>query len=516
MATYGHTTAKSQKTQWAHLRKFAKYLRAAGCNELSSLPSGVLIDYRNWLAMEKLALSSADCAFRTARAMLSYCERSASHVLNGEMKLSILGFGSGETRHRESIPDQEVKKILSCCYGEIERIEQRLKFGRILVSGGAPDNENSEKSKLISELLDLGKGVLPTQVEIFRARRNLKRRVLAHGGLRVLAGLLWLCTDDLLPFYLALLIQTSGNASSMKEIERDCIRSHPVRSDLERIVWKKRRANREQWVDMPVGRKWSAANIVRRLRVLNEDLIPRCPVYDRDKLFLAYRLDKCLPGFPSDSRLVVLKNEFADRHGLPNFTFSSIRRAGARAHHKATGDTRVAQKRLNHTSLRTTARYLDANELAETHDRIIRGYQGMLLRASIGLTETSSGSGSAVVEMPAPAETVFGFGCVNPFAGLAEGSKPGVLCMQFQKCAVCPGAIIPLDDVTVVARLLAASCALEDARERALKEGWMPRFLKLYEPTREILSGEILPAVTETVRRLATEKMDKSRIPRLE
>jgi hypothetical protein len=88
--------------------------------------------------------------------------------------------------------------------------------------------------------------------------------------------------------------------------------------------------------------------------------------------------------------------------------------------------------------------------------------------------------------------------------------------LQFQKCATCPGALIPLDNVEVVGRLLSAFAALGNARERAIKEGWMLRFKAHYETTWQVLAEEILPAVSEDIKQRAMQLVDERRIPSLE
>ncbi|MFL9914121.1 hypothetical protein PQR75_01675 [Paraburkholderia fungorum] len=515
---FGHTSEKSQRSTWTHLRKFCQFLREGGSSGVIPLSASVLVDYHQWLVESVLAPSSARTAFSVAVAHIGYCERNYPLILSRRTKFNVEGFAVSTENHRTTLTDSQIKTILVCCQNDMEQVENRLAVGRAIREGGANQSDDCAKSKIIAELFDLGQGRLPSAEAVVKAKNNLKRRVWAVGGLRKITRQVWLCTDDLIPFYIAMLIQTSGNATSIRDLERDCVRPHPIRDDLERIVWQKLRAHKEQWLDIPVGRGSSAANIARRLRRLNEDLVPHCLPRHKDKLFVAYRIDECVPGVPSVSSFNVLREEFVKRHDLPRFTFSSIRRAGARAHYDVTNSIQAAQARLNHVSIRTTSRYLDMEKVVDAHDRVIHRYQGLLLQASLGSerSEDSNLDEHRATSADARAETVFGFECKDPFAGLAEGSKAGSLCMQFQKCATCPGAVIPLDDVVIVARLLAASSALEDARERATQEGWIARYEKLYEATRQILNNQILPAVGESVRTHALAKVDSRRIPRLE
>jgi hypothetical protein len=85
--------------------------------------------------------------------------------------------------------------------------------------------------------------------------------------------------------------------------------------------------------------------------------------------------------------------------------------------------------------------------------------------------------------------------------GIGKGAKKGQLCEQFHRCATCPGALIILDDVRIVARLMRAHNELLVAKQRSLAEGWWPRYEVYYLPTLKIIETEILSAVTEDVKK---------------
>jgi len=74
------------------------------------------------------------------------------------------------------------------------------------------------------------------------------------------------------------------------------------------------------------------------------------------------------------------------------------------------------------------------------------------------------------------------------------------LCEQFYRCATCPGALIVLDDVKIIAKLLQARKDLLEAKERAVVEGWWPRYETYYLPSLRILETEIVPAIASDLR----------------
>ncbi|AET88012.1 hypothetical protein BYI23_A001740 [Burkholderia sp. YI23] len=520
LAVFGHTSTSSQRATFLQVAKFAQFLNDSELSLAVPLPWDTLPRFRRWLAWSRLNSTSAGSVLNTITALLAYCERSCPNILAADVRLKIEKFRPAPVRHYEALSEEAVKIILKCCHRDIEEIEERLAPTSVMranfrAAWATVEGGEGGDADLIKTLLLLGNGFPPTLDVIAASKGNLKRMVGNLGGLRKLYRRLVPFYDDIFPFYLAVLIQTSGNPASIKNINRDCIRQHPLRDDLERVVWDKPRARREQRVEMPINRPWSAANIIRRLCALNECVIPMYVQRDREKAFLAFRFTRREIAIPELSGFERLKDAFEKRHGLPNFTLSSVRRAGAIAHYRARNRIADAQMRLDHQSLQTTSLYLDGNQVGDAHDEVIHHYQGLLMRACLK-SDCATSSSSVTGEGERYAETVFGFTCADPFAGLAEGSQRGSRCLQFQKCATCPGAVIPLDDPTIVARLLTAYSALEDARARALQEGWMPRFDKLYETTVRVLKNDILPAITDAVRQLAERKVDKRRIPRLE
>ena len=115
-----------------------------------------------------------------------------------------------------------------------------------------------------------------------------------------------------------------------------------------------------------------------------------------------------------------------------------------------------------------------------------------------------------------PADTLFGFKCKNPFAGIAPSTLPGSLCIKFTGCATCPGSIIPLDDPVVISRLLKTLEQLRLTKIRAIEQGWIERYLSIYEPTQKILEETIIPKVTSSVKAKAQLLMAGHSIPYLE
>jgi hypothetical protein len=83
---------------------------------------------------------------------------------------------------------------------------------------------------------------------------------------------------------------------------------------------------------------------------------------------------------------------------------------------------------------------------------------------------------------------MFGFGCTDPLAGTAPGTRRGELCTHFMGCFTCPNAIITPDPATL-ARLLQAREHLRAASPALHPARWQT----FYAPQLRILEEDILP-----------------------
>jgi hypothetical protein len=416
-----------------------------------------------------------------------------------------------------SLPAPILKQILAACYAEIEQIEARREVGDRILFGTFTDANDTELSDLLLTLLDVGAGEIPSYKQLHDTDWRLLRRTSSAGGVRYLNSLLALAAEDVLPFYIAILTQTSGNPDSILKLRRDCVVSHPLRKDLEQIIWVKNRSGREQRADFPSSRSWSATTLVRRLLSLTKNLPKQATSNDEEKLFLC-RTGPQKYGVITKANIYLQLENFIKKHSLPKFSLRELRRAGAVEHHKAAGTLEAARVRLNHVSTATTGLYTNTADLSGRHDQIIRHYQGEIVRASRGEQAISNRAQQTIKSLSSnqSGDTLFGFHCKQPFAGTFPGTQAGRLCMNFAGCAICPGALIVLDDPTNIAKLISASRALDDAYERSIREGWSRRFNSLYAPTRNILKVELLPTIAPEILSIAIPLVSSTSIPHLE
>jgi YD repeat-containing protein len=407
--------------------------------------------------------------------LVEWCLRNEPRVVaNGVTTMVPTLYERVPQEPRPAVPEDVVKRVLAACYKDIEETERKLELGRHLGKQGAQPGDD-EQAQAVHQLLIATRGKIP-------GRRDLNSRqtllVDAAGGLREVTRYLRLTAPQVFPFYLAILAQTGANPMALRKLRRDCVNPHPLVSHLERIVWDKPRAGKEQYVDFPAGKTWSAPSLVRRLVALNRTLVSAADSGDRQYLFLTQGTSASTATVLSWAYIHLLLDKFIAKHDLPSFDLAGFRTHVAKAHHVEAGSLIAAKERLNHAEVSTTVRYTPLGDRAAKHDQTMVAFQGRLVREARG--EQSRWTSDGSVKKGGAHETLFGFRCSDPYEGRAPGSVAGKLCQQFQKCATCPGALIPLDDTRVVAKLLATSRHLEATGLRAKKEGWWERYCAVY------------------------------------
>lgn len=518
-AEFGHNEIETQKQAHRCIRKFILFLQECGRHHDVPLPSTVCIDFHQWLIATGLKSSTAQSIQNVVISILRWCDRNIKEIFSACPDFIVPGFIREAPSKRREFTSDFVKKVLDACYGEIEKVEARIEYGARLTAGDSSNEEDGELlAGVISDLLKIGQGFIPSQKLVNRSGLGLSRRVAACGGLRHIRSLLHVTVPDILPFYLAVIIQTGGNPSGIQEIKMDCIKRHPLRDDLEFLDWDKPRARREQRVDFPRAKRWSAPNIIRRLLKINENLRSRCHEGDCRSVFLSIDLngvDKAA-AVPSVQSLHNYLAAFIGRHGLREFDFRDWRCNVAREHRKAAGSIEAARKRLNHGSAGTTSLYVNTQNFESFHYRAIAEFQGQLIR---GPYVKANRAVAEVVENDRAekrAGTVFGFECRDPFSGLDGVTSAGSRCLNFTRCSTCPGSLIPLDDPEVISRIWGAKLAIEEARDRAVRQGWLSRYEKLYAATLKIIEQEILPVVSSAVLSRAKATVKTHHVPYLE
>jgi hypothetical protein len=508
---YGSLVIESQSIAWKSCKRLAEAIATSNGCAIQRLPKDAISKLRDLLVERGIRANAAQVQVNICVQFVEWCLRNEPLVVaKGAITTVPTLYERLPKTSRPAISEHLVKKVLAACYEDIEETETRIGLGRRLLDDGAKPTD-SEQARAMHQLLVATGGSIPLRKGL---TRRLALLVHAAGGLREITSYFRITASRLFPFYLAILAQTGANPMALRKLKRGCINSHPLVTHLERVAWDKPRAGREQYVDFPSGKAWSAPNIIRRLMALNDPLVKVAHASDQEYLFLFQKAGASGASLPCWGSLHILLESFIAKHGLENFDLAGFRTHVGKAHHVAAGSIDAAKERLNHSQVRTTVGYTPLNDRASFHDQQIIAFQGRLLREARG--EQTRWEGRLLAKKCRPQETLFGFHCADPYEGLLPGSVPGKLCLHFSKCATCPGALIPLDNVRVVAKLLATLQHLQVTASRAKKEGWWARYCEVYKPTQEILLKELLPAVSDAVLTKAKNFVLTESLPHLE
>ncbi|RAR67095.1 hypothetical protein C7401_102523 [Paraburkholderia unamae] len=516
IASFGHTALDTQQRVFHALEIFAESLIASGYAGEPKLPARSGHIFSVWLDNSRLG-SSAQQNLTMVVKLLKWCQRNVPEILSPKLSLVIPRIRAQWDGVREIVDPETLKKILRACYDDIEIAEIAVARGRALRTGENLAEEDELAHANIKILLDLGNGFFPRQEQIRASLPHLRPFIHKWGGEGAMGKLLWVNWEQVFPFYLAILIQTSANAGELPSAQRDCVVPHPLRADLECITWLKNRSRKEQHAEFPVGRKWSAPSLARRLMELNGELVADAIPSDRNSLFVCMSPKFRTIRVPNKSTLNDALADFIKRHNLPPFQLKNLRGSGAVLSYKEGRSIEVPRRRLNHASSETTTIYCDPEHLGDHYDLTIRRFQGEFVRVAQESISTNRKPPVKARQHPkTQGETLFGFACKDILGGLAPGAKVGEVCTFFTGCVTCPGALVLVDDPSVVAHLLESLDALEDARIRSISEGWWERYELLYEPTRVILVSEIFPSISEGVVRIARGLVSRRLVPFLE
>lgn len=485
-ALNGGRSFETRNQSRRHIKTFARFL--VETKILIPFPNDVLLRFKNYLKTLNYSPRYTAQIHQCCLRVLRWIERNTTDVVHRlQDNLSARIYQPRTKVLPSNLQSLEVKAILRAAYRDIDEIE--AKFNSVWQS---IENGSHEHLSLIRDVLHEGmRPPLKRQRELGGA---LHGRVGRNGGLRALRVMLFPTAADIFPYYIAILCQCSANPMAIRHLRRDCIVSHPLRVDRERIIWDKPRAGYEQKADFNVKRPYSAPNLIRRLIRLNARLSSAMDERDKELLFLAYGSAGIT--VPSWQAIHDLHQAFIAKHELKPHFLKDFRKAGAELHAVAAGTLLRAKSRLNHQSVQTTRGYVAPGVLAELHDDRISMHQSRLHEMTGGIKQALSDQTGIAHE--GSAETVFGFTCKDPWAGVQKGQE-GKRCLKFTGCATCPGAVVTLDDVNVVARLLAAVAQLTEAKLRATKEGWLDRYNVLYEATLNIIEVDLLPKVSAPI-----------------
>jgi hypothetical protein len=497
----GHFGIRSERSicsLWFDIKTFARFARESGAlSGVADLHRHLLVRYIEWLNGQCRADSrpwTKACRARTyttLRTLLQWLERCRPGLIASiEYPFNPFPWRNRDGQSRSAIPPGELRAILKACEADIAEMRARREAATTQRSGA--DDTLGTLAGLLQHIHRHFGGIVPNARELARPdRRPLRLALVRFGGMKQVEPYLYPRAESLLPYYLAILIHTAGNPDPIAELRCDCLQALPLLDDRQALVWFKPRAHSLQRRTFSTTDRFAPPALVEEILLWSERLRALAPAPLRDRLFLFKGL-RGVSALSSGTAKSQLK-AFCARHGLPGFALAGIRPGVLSSFYRASGDLGRTAAVANHATLAATVRYVDTPQVQAQHRARIADLQN----AFIGHIEQPRVTGAAAAPgscerkaVPPAGEVVsmFGFGCTDPLAGTAPGTRRGELCTNFMGCFTCPNAIITPDPATL-ARLLqarehlrAAAAALHPARWQAF-----------YAPQLRILEEDILP-----------------------
>jgi hypothetical protein len=503
----GARTPRAIRHAWRWVRVFARFTSETNAiRGVADLDGLLLVRYVEWLGHQRSAIGepwgkvSRSSAYTVLRKLLQWIERCRPGLVKPiDYPFNPFPWRNRDSRHRRRLTPQQLRAILRACEEDIRRLRGVRHTLTVEPSTDASDavRPSPPLSRLITDLDGRFDGILPPAVALMsRAHRALLEQINACGGIEYVSNCMYPTSDAIMPYYISILIHTAGNPQAIANLDRDCLQSLPLLTDQEILLWNKPRAGVVQRRSFRRTAPLEPPALVRELIEWTRRLRPRAAHPQRDHLFM-YKSSQGVTTL-SSANLIHMRRRFGARHGLPDFQLASIRPSVLTTFYRATGDLTLVRAIANHAHLSTTVAYVEGPVVnAENQARVAtlqHAFLGHLDKAADGepdvpmVTSVGIGQPPSVRDIP-PGSVVsmFGFGCTDPFSGIAPGTRAGELCTNFLGCLTCPNAVLG-GDARTLARLIQARHHLQAAATQLHPARWDA----IYAPQLRILEEDIL------------------------
>jgi integrase len=513
--TQAAASADTLRHFWRGLNVFARFVREEyGIGSVRDLNTEMVKRYLGWLDRQTTRKGQPWAAvvrrneYGKLRTLIHWTKRQHPERLPARLDFPHNPYPLADTKQqpRQRLSEAQLKAVLRACYEEIDAGWALFEKGRALLRalevGEAVDDV--QFAELLRKVRAVGGGLMPSQGTLLK---NGIPQVLIteYGGTRTIAQSLQITSAIIAPYYVAIAIQTAANPEPLRWLSRDCLVPHPLDEHRKIVDWLKaktgRYRKRVQRRSFDCRLVYAAPNLIEQVLAMTEPLRSHTPLKHRDKLFL-FQSEKnrgvgviVVPTLVSaikrfvgrSNKRIAIWNRAAPpdrrRELLPDFAAAFLRGSVATAHYRASsGDLLAVQRLLNHADPVTTELYIAGPEAERLRQRAVAELQELML----AWVRDGSSQGGAEASGGGEPASAFSHTCLNPLAG--PDTAPGRVCPRFGGCLNCPGLVIPVN-ADSLARLLAAKCRFEEARDRIDPARWQ----LLYAPSYRALVDDILP-----------------------
>jgi hypothetical protein len=498
---------------------------------MADVDTNTLNAFIGWLNRQPIGKGSRHGIWSAFKQLVAWLQRHRSDLVHPDLELPFNPYPrrNAEAQSREALSKAELAAVLAAARTDIDASWRMFEKGRAALTrvdcqAIAAENDfrrlNLDDLGVLLALLTGRYGGLLPPVSVTLAKgtglRPLESAIRDRGGRSVVVNFLHATPETIVPYMIAIAAQTFANPEALRLMRRDCMSEHALLEGRTVITWTKGRSNRPQRRSFLRDKSFSVPNLIDRVLLLTEPLVPHVPSSKRNLLFLSGNVT----GSPRSIGVItqdLMRRHlqlFVERHDLKResakllpLTFANLRPTGLTHAHVALGhDVLKTQVLANHASPDTTRRYVDrpvvraeqAVELGRLQARFVAAIRSGDLSLSSG---RSCGELSPIISTQNA--TASGFICADPLAGIAPGQSKGKLCTAWLGCFTCPNAVIPLEADTL-ARLMRMREALSDAKARLAPDRWH----LLYAPKLEILERDVLPRFPAAVHAAAIKRLE--------
>ena len=528
----------TRRTTWGAIRRFARFVGNDGMiRDAGDVDTTAIGRYVLWLCKEgasRAVRGAHAVAFDLLRPLLFWCQRNRPGALAPDLDIPWNAFPGRRINQqpRRRLATDQIKAILRACYEEIDEAWARFQHGQEVIRRPELPPKTLRGQGLDRWIWRISKiegGLMPDNATLDEHGIKPSTLVRFWGGTRTMTQYFHITIDTLVPFFLAIAIQTAANPEALRHIHRDCLVPHPLDEHRVIVDWTKARTGgrlqKAQRRSFDRRRRYAAPNLIEKMLALTAPIVASAPPGEQDRLFLTRSIYKehirrslgsrtCVIEHSNLRRAILRFIERANRRieawnashpdkpreAIGNFAPALFRGTVATEHYRASGgDVLVAQSLLNHASVATTETYLKSEDTTRFQRQTIARLQEMMIAWVRGCDRTEPAPAVATISGTAP----FGHDCLAPIVLGDDGNTR--LCPRFGGCLSCPGLVIPID-TEHLARILAAIDRFEQARTRLDPKRWNV----LYAPSWRILTHDILPdfpvELHEAARRIVTSK----------
>lgn len=493
----GHYRRSSRRQAWRSIRKFATFLTSQrGQLQLREKHPLILASFGDYLTNDSLMRKTAGSHFNFIHTLLEALKNSEAKSVWDSQVLQHRYFTREEASPRANeIDDAALRKIVSSSKREITEARKMFDVRRMIEQGASASHPRLSRKDVdaLAKLIDEENRNRAVWISKSAAALTGHRRL----SLRRIAPFRELTIGAALPFYLLMLVISAGNPLAIADIDIGCVEPHPTDPASDMLSWQKPRAGIEQSRPIIATGRYSIRKLVETIKQMTAPIRPLAALGDEKILFLNRKGARA-------TRISVQSwhnalDDFRRRNALPYFTFSDIRATVAGIVKKRHVSSQRVSKVLGHLGAATSRHYLKGSSVIEDSYARIAKFQGEFVEQAKSHQAASRTDGESSISM-------LGFDCINPYAGLAEGSTKGAQCLAFAACATCPNAVVIIDDPRFIARIIKARTALaRDKIKSAQDKGCAERFVAVYEPIVKIIDDDILSRVPRVTLHIASE-----------